>query len=102
VSGTFAADFNEDGDVDGDDFLTWQGGFGIPSGAQKSDGDADGDGDVDGDDFLLWQDQFGSTPGAAAASSAVPEPAAVILAAALLSICTRRFFARSTQDAAVP
>ncbi len=44
------ADFDSDGDVDGDDFLLWQAGFAIDAG-----GDADGDLDIDGDDFLLWQ-----------------------------------------------
>jgi hypothetical protein len=72
-----AADFDGDGDVDGDDFLLWQGGFGTPSGALKEDGDADDDGDVDGDDFLVWQSEFGSGEGAG--SAAVPEPAAIAL-----------------------
>ena len=52
------ADFDEDGDVDGDDFLTWQVSFG-----KNADGDADGDGDTDGDDFLVWQSQFETTGG---------------------------------------
>ncbi|MBN1852381.1 MAG: lamin tail domain-containing protein, partial [Pirellulales bacterium] len=62
------ADFNSDGDVDRDDLLIWQGGFGIRTGAAQSQGDADGDGDVDGNDFLSWQ-QFHSghpSPGVAA------------------------------------
>ena len=56
-----SADFDADGDVDGDDFLTWQAGFGsqVPPGTS---GDADGDGTVDGDDFLVWQTQFGNAP----------------------------------------
>ena len=53
------ADFDEDGDVDGSDFLAWQVNFGLTAGATKADGDADGDGDVDGSDFLIWQTQFG-------------------------------------------
>ena len=60
-------DFDGDGDVDGDDFLTWQASFGIDAG-----GDADADGDTDGDDFLIWQSEFG--PGSSSASAAVPEP----------------------------
>ena len=46
------ADFNEDGSVDGDDFLIWQGGFNqFPDGdATKMQGDANIDGYVDGDD----------------------------------------------------
>ena len=72
-----AADFDADGDVDGDDFIRWQIGFGTQAGAQKSDGDYDNDGDVDGDDFLGWQAESGS--GSAAASAAVPEPAAIVM-----------------------
>ena len=57
-----SADFDEDGDIDGRDFLAWQRGFGT-SPAVKADGDADNDTDVDGDDLTIWQDQFGqSTP----------------------------------------
>ena len=74
-------DFDNDGDVDGDDFLAWQGGFGTTSGATQSDGDADFDGDVDGDDFLIWQSQLGtSLPGNGSASvAAVPEPTTSML-----------------------
>jgi len=58
--------------------VAWQTGFGMPTGAQKSDGDYDNDGDVDGDDFLGWQAEFGS--GSGSASAAVPEPTSVLLA----------------------
>ncbi len=54
------ADFNQDGMVDGGDFLLWQAGFGTTSGATNAMGDADFDGDVDGADFLLWQSAFGT------------------------------------------
>jgi hypothetical protein len=64
------ADFDEDGDVDGDDLVEWQCDFG--SNAMS---DADGDGDSDGDDFLTWQQQLGSGVLAVAATAAVPEPA---------------------------
>ena len=37
-----SADFDEDGDVDGDDFVAWQAGFGMTSGVTLADGDADG------------------------------------------------------------
>jgi hypothetical protein len=77
------ADFDADGDVDGDDFLRCQTGFGIHTGAQKSDGDYDNDGDVDGDDFLGWQSEFGS--GGNAAAVAVPEPSSILLLLAALS-----------------
>lgn len=84
-----AADFDGDGDVDGDDFLSWQAGFGTPSGAQKPDGDYDNDGDVDGDDFLGWQSQFGSGNGSA--SAAVPEPTSIafVLVTAVMGMLWR-------------
>lgn len=61
LAALLGADFNEDGDIDGEDFLAWQTGYGrFPGGgAAHADGDADGDGDVDGDDFLAWHRGFG-------------------------------------------
>ncbi len=72
-------DFDQDGDVDGDDFLAWQIGNGIPvgGGATLAEGDANGDGGVNSDDLALWQTQFG--PAVAAAISAVPEPGSLLL-----------------------
>ena len=67
-----AADFDGDGDVDGDDFLTWQASFGVDDG-----GDTDDDGDTDGDDFLIWQSEFGS--GSGLGSTAAPEPTSIVL-----------------------
>ena len=59
-------DFDVDGDVDGDDFLVWQQGFGT---------------EYDGDDFLIWQQNY--NPGAAS-GSAVPEPTTLLLAVVML------------------
>jgi autotransporter-associated beta strand protein len=87
-----ASDFDLDGTVAGGDFLIWQTGFGMSSGASHSEGDADGDGDVDGDDFLVWQRQFGSDTGRGAA--AVPEPASLLLLAALATLITGRGIGR--------
>ena len=79
-SGTFAtvsqpnADFDEDGDVDGQDFLIWQ--RGVESGSSLSQGDANGDSVVDAADLVVWQDQYGTaTPNL----SSVPEPASILL-----------------------
>lgn len=69
------ADFNNDGVVDGSDFLVWQRGFG--SGNSNLTGDADGDGVVDGDDLVIWKSQFGVP--AVAAAGAVPEPATIAM-----------------------
>jgi hypothetical protein len=72
------ADFDNDGDVDGDDFLTWQEGLGLSGQPNKSTGDADGDGDVDDMDLEEWKDHFAMPPSVAAAG-AVPEPASLAL-----------------------
>jgi hypothetical protein len=59
--------------------------------ADRANGDADLDGDVDGNDFLVWQQRLtGASPGEAAASNQVPEPAAGILLAALGVWAARR------------
>ncbi len=83
----FPADFDKDGDVDGEDFLIWQAGFGTMSGATSNTGDANGDGAVDGEDFLLWQSDFGSVAGQGAA--AVPESSALVLLSLAVLGCGR-------------
>ena len=83
VSPAFAADFDEDGDVDDNDLTQWQGDFGV-----NPLSDADNDGDSDGADFLAWQQQLGS---GLPATGDVPEPSAMaILAVALVTPCRRR------------
>jgi hypothetical protein len=72
------ADFNGNQTVDGADLSTWKTGFGSKTGTFAS-GNLDGDGDTDGTDFLLWQRQLGAHALAAAATSAVPEPASITL-----------------------
>jgi autotransporter-associated beta strand protein len=81
------ADFDEDGDIDGDDLAQWTGDYGI-----NGESDADDDGDSDGHDLLIWQRQLGQTSPAAPATSAVPEPTAVVLLASagmLLALARR-------------
>ncbi|MBX3424978.1 MAG: hypothetical protein KF688_04795 [Pirellulales bacterium] len=86
-----AADFNEDGFVDGTDLSLWQAGYGTGSGAAHGDGDANTDGAVNGTDFLTWQRQFGSGAPAAPLVAAVPEPATLTLAVlAGLGLAARR------------
>ncbi|MCA9261912.1 MAG: hypothetical protein KDA61_21995, partial [Planctomycetales bacterium] len=70
-------DFDDDGDVDGFDFLTWQRGA----------GDANNDGMVDAADFALWEAQFGTLGGVA---TAVPEPAGTWFAVGFIPWLTRR------------
>lgn len=63
------ADFNNDGMVDGSDFLIWQRQFGAAVPAFTN-GDANGDGAVNAADLAVWRDQFGSPPPAQAVASA--------------------------------
>lgn len=70
------ADFDNDSDVDGHDFLAWQRGYGIGAGATKGEGDADGNGLVDGADLNAWNAEFGGAGGLVSAF-AVPEPASI-------------------------
>jgi hypothetical protein len=85
----FGADFDEDGDVDGDDLLVWQTNYTM-AGASHTDGDANDDGRVNGRDFLIWQKQYtGSGP--LMTASVVPEPGVILLLLpGVFAICTRR------------
>jgi hypothetical protein len=76
-------DFNDDGIVNGADFLIWQRGFGVGSGASLGQGDGNGDGAVNNLDLAIWNAQYG-TPGSAVSAAAVPEPTAGLLAAVAL------------------
>lgn len=73
------ANFDNDGDVDGIDFLTWQKNFPTAFGATNATGDADGDFDVDAGDLGVWQAQYGVSPAPPIMASAVPEPGTVVL-----------------------
>ncbi len=72
------ADFDQDGDVDGEDFLAWQRGLG--TGTTLADGDANGDGQVDAEDLTIWHTKFAGNVLAAQQSFAlVPEPNSILL-----------------------
>lgn len=74
------ADFDENGSVDGSDFLTLQRGYGNPG--SLAHGDADYTGFVDGDDLAIWQSQFG-TSYTVQALTVVPEPRSLALGVAM-------------------
>jgi hypothetical protein len=86
ISADLDGDFNLDGAVDGSDFLAWQRGRGITSGATRADGDANSDTAVTAADLAIWGGQFGVGNSVAAATSSVPEPSSAILAGLLTSI----------------
>lgn len=70
-------DYNNDGKVDGADFLAWQRGFGS-SVTPGSGADGSGNGVVDAADLTIWKGSFGNaTATGEVAAAAVPEPATV-------------------------
>jgi hypothetical protein len=91
--GESSADFDGDGDVDGSDFLTWQRGVCMTTGAEPVDGDANGDLAVDGLDLEVWKSGFGAaaTGGSGvAASIAIPEPPGSVHAAFVVLLFIKR------------
>jgi hypothetical protein len=64
-------DFDDDGDVDGRDFLVWQRGESPSS--------------LSAEDLAAWADAYGAAPGLAAVT-AVPEPTSIAMAIAALSM----------------
>jgi hypothetical protein len=63
------ADFDDDGWIDGNDFLLWQRGVATSAAATLQQGDADHNGQVDGADLAVWRDQFGASSTAVAATN---------------------------------
>lgn len=87
---SYAADFDDDGDVDATDLEYWKNAFGL-----NQLGDANGDNLTDGSDFLIWQRQFGSgsaLPAAQSTAATIPEPAtgALLLLASTALLAVRR------------
>ena len=83
------ADFDRNGDVDDIDLAQLESSYGV-----DAMGDTNGDGDTDGFDFLTWQRQFTGSLGAAAASTAVPEPAAWMLFLGCFALMSTKRFSR--------
>ncbi|MEX0610876.1 MAG: hypothetical protein WD229_02040 [Pirellulales bacterium] len=74
-------DYNDNGTVDGADYVVWRKNQGGPGGS-ASVGDSEPDGDVDDADYAFWRDRFGNpTPGSGSGlgNSAVPEPTTAVL-----------------------
>ena len=71
-----SADFDQDQDIDGADFLAWQRGFGKTSGALLAEGNSDDDEDVDASDLAVWQSAFGSETSTLQALQIQPPPPA--------------------------
>jgi hypothetical protein len=93
------ADYNDDGAIDGADFLLWQRQFGT-SVTAFSGADGNGNGVVDAPDLALWQTGFGSATAAGhVAAAAIPEPGSILLCglSGLLLICRFALKRRSRQ-----
>jgi hypothetical protein len=78
VGGAEDADFNNDGKVDGSDFVIWQKNLG--TGTSNGTGDANGSGAVDAADLAVWKSHFGG-----ASAGAVPEPSTALLLLVVLT-----------------
>ena len=86
-------DFDEDGDVDVSDLGILATNYGTTSGATWGMGDATGDGAVDVSDLGILATEYGHGTSFSTASSAVPEPGAIVLLVALgmsLAVIRRR------------
>jgi len=95
----FAADFDNDGDVDSTDYKIWRAAYGL-----NQLGDANGDNISDAADYVVWRHMFGSTaplPGGGSAGAppsqmAVPEPSISLLCGlAIASLFRMRRVART-------
>ena len=75
---TPTGDFDDDGDADGQDFLAWQGAYGLNP-ADLVHGDSNHDDTVDDADFAVWKSEFGQTNLSLAAGASVPEPTALAM-----------------------
>jgi hypothetical protein len=64
------SDFNQDGVIDGFDFMLWQRNLGTPTGATQTQGSADSDGDVDRQDMIQWYLHYGESQSVATVSAA--------------------------------
>jgi hypothetical protein len=78
-------DYDNDGDIDGRDFLFWQRSFGTAAVPAGSGADGDGSGTIDAGDLEIWQDNYGSSGLSAAMTSDSPSTLGVILLSSLQS-----------------
>lgn len=85
----FSADFDQDGGIDGKDFLAWQAGY--ATGTQASDGDADGNATVNVFDLAVWRSQYSTVAPLSVTLAALPEPSTItlLLGGWMATLCRR-------------
>lgn len=85
-TGEHAGDYNDNGAVDGADFLAWQRSFGQTADPIGSDADGNRDGEVDTDDLTVWTTNFGQTT--TVAPPTTPAIAALLASEESVSLAT--------------
>lgn len=96
-----AGDFDNDADVDGNDFLIWQRNAGLSVGATIDQGDIDANGAVDGVDLFLWSNLYGaSVPPAPASTATANEESSSLLIDAAMAWDIAQEEARTSEPAA--
>jgi hypothetical protein len=88
---TLAGDYDDDQDVDGNDFLVWQQMLGATV-TPGTGADGNNSGTIDAGDLTVWRNNFGMA-GASGAVAAVPEPvSSSLMAIAAMGLLRRRHF----------
>ncbi|RIK78455.1 MAG: hypothetical protein DCC67_11550 [Planctomycetota bacterium] len=87
-----AGDYDDDGDVDGADFLRWQRTLGSAASPPGAGADGNNNGTIDAGDLAVWRTNFGAaTAAGGAAIEAVPEPSALaVVASGLMAVVALR------------
>ncbi|BBO35466.1 ELWxxDGT repeat protein [Lacipirellula parvula] len=80
-----AGDYNDDGRVDGADFLAWQRGYGSAATPAGSGADGDDDGTVGAGDLKVWKGNYGANTAVTSAAMATSDAPAIAAAALVAS-----------------
>jgi hypothetical protein len=97
TSSPTVGDADNDGDVDGRDFLIWQRTFGttVPAGTGA---DWNNSGTVNGADLPLWQSNYGASLSAIATTQAVPESNSLLFVGIIAGIVLAKSRGRRRRD----